>query len=217
MDQVAQKVLRFDRFVLDLDRGCLRAGEQDIELRPKAFQLLTYLAVNAGRLVSKQELLDAVWPNVVVSDESLVQIIWQLRKKLGDEGQRIIKTVPKRGYLLDVPIRFADAKAVTSEQQLGPRDERPAAPPAPAVSQVAVRVSEPERRHLTIMVCDLVGLSALAARLDPEDLHEVIVPITDASGRLWSASAALSPSTWRKAFSPISVIRMPTKMTRNAR
>jgi DNA-binding winged helix-turn-helix (wHTH) protein len=78
MHQLANKVLRFDRFVLDLTRGCLRTGEQEIGLRPKAFQLLTYLALNAGRLVPKQELLDAVWPNVVVSDESLAQSIWQL-------------------------------------------------------------------------------------------------------------------------------------------
>lgn len=102
MDQVAHKVLRFDRFVLDLTRGCLRAGEQEIDLRPKAFQLLTYLAINAGRLVLKQELLDAVWPNVVVSDGSLVQSIWQLRQKLGDKNHRIIKTVPRRGYVMEV-------------------------------------------------------------------------------------------------------------------
>jgi len=102
MHQLANKVLRFDRFVLDLTRGCLRAGEQDIDLRPKAFQLLTYLANNAGRLVPKQELLDAVWPNVLVSDESLAQSIWQLRQKLGDESHRIIKTVPRRGYVMDI-------------------------------------------------------------------------------------------------------------------
>src|SRR5262245_60956877 len=114
MDQVAHKVLRFDRFVLDLTRGCLRSGPQEIELRPKAFELLTYLAVHAGRLVSKQELLDAVWPNVVVSDESLTQSIWQLRQKLGDEEHRLIKTVSRRGYLLDARIEAGDV--ATSEQ-----------------------------------------------------------------------------------------------------
>jgi hypothetical protein len=59
--------------VLDLTRGCLRAGEQEIDLPPKAFQVPTYLALNAGRLVPKEELLKAVWANVVVTDESLVQ------------------------------------------------------------------------------------------------------------------------------------------------
>src|SRR5438045_2889312 len=109
MDQVTHnKALRFDRFVLDLTRGCLRAGEREVHLRPKAFRLLTYLALNAGRLVPKQELLDAVWPNVVVSDESLAQSVWQLRQKLGDNNQRIIKTVPRRGYMMDVGIHAPD-------------------------------------------------------------------------------------------------------------
>jgi adenylate cyclase len=112
MDHIVHKVLRFDRFVLDLTRGCLRTGEQEIDLRPKAFQLLTYLAVNAGRLVPKQELLDAVWPNVVVSDESLVQSIRQLRAKLGDGDHCLIKTIARRGYMLDVAIATQDIPAV---------------------------------------------------------------------------------------------------------
>jgi DNA-binding winged helix-turn-helix (wHTH) protein len=101
MDQTMQKVVRFDRFVLDLTRGCLRAGEQEIDLPPKAFQVLTYLALNVGRLVPKEELLKAVWANVAVTDESLVQCIRQLRQKLGDEAHRLVKTVPRRGYLLE--------------------------------------------------------------------------------------------------------------------
>jgi DNA-binding winged helix-turn-helix (wHTH) protein len=86
MDQGTRKVLRFDRFLLDLTRGCLRAGEQDIDLRPKAFQLLTYLAANAGRLVPKQELIEAVWPHVVVSDESAPPKVRQREQvKSGDQ------------------------------------------------------------------------------------------------------------------------------------
>jgi len=60
--------LWFDRYALDLARGCLRSGDQDIELRPKAFEVLRHLAANAGVLVSKQDLYEAVWPNVTVSD-----------------------------------------------------------------------------------------------------------------------------------------------------
>jgi DNA-binding winged helix-turn-helix (wHTH) protein len=85
--------------------------------------------------------------------------------------------VPEHAHEKDsryyVPTTSA-AEAVTSDRQPGRRDESPAAPPAPAASQLAVRVSEAERRHLTIMACGLVDLSALAARLEPEDLHEVI-------------------------------------------
>ena len=98
---MAQGVLIFDRFSLDLTRGSARVGEQDLVLRPKAFELLCFLAQNAGRLVSKQELNDAVWPDVIVSDDSIVQCIRELRSKLGDGDRSLIKTVPRRGYLLD--------------------------------------------------------------------------------------------------------------------
>jgi pimeloyl-ACP methyl ester carboxylesterase/DNA-binding winged helix-turn-helix (wHTH) protein len=101
MGKVDHRVLQFDRFALDLTRGCLRTGDQDLVLRPKTFEVLRYLAENAGRLVPKHELNEAVWPNVFVSDDSLVQCIRELRDKLGDDGHRLIKTIPRRGYLLD--------------------------------------------------------------------------------------------------------------------
>jgi adenylate cyclase len=75
MDHIVHRVLWFDSFALDLTRGCLRTGDQDIDLRPKAFEVLCYLAENAGRLVPKQELYEAVWPNVIVTDDSLVQCL----------------------------------------------------------------------------------------------------------------------------------------------
>jgi formylglycine-generating enzyme required for sulfatase activity len=104
MDQLVHRVLRFDRFALDLARGCLRAGDQEVDLRPKAFEVLRYLVDHAGRLVSKQELFEAAWPNVSVCDDSLFQCIRELRRKLGDGDHRLIRTVARRGYLLDVTI-----------------------------------------------------------------------------------------------------------------
>jgi DNA-binding winged helix-turn-helix (wHTH) protein len=100
----AHRVLHFDRFSLDFVRGCLRAGEQDIDLRPKSFEVLCYLVHNAGRLVAKQELLDAIWPNVIVTDDSISQCIRELRSKLGDSSHSLIKTVSRRGYLLNAAV-----------------------------------------------------------------------------------------------------------------
>jgi DNA-binding response OmpR family regulator len=57
LDIAVSRVLNFDRFSLDLARGCLRMGDQDLELRPKTFEVLKYLAMNAGRLVAKQPIL----------------------------------------------------------------------------------------------------------------------------------------------------------------
>jgi formylglycine-generating enzyme len=104
MNQNTPKILWFERFALDLARGCLRSGDQEIALRPKAFEMLRYLAENAGRLIPKDELYQAVWPNVTVSDDSIAQCIRELRDKFGDDGHRLIKTVSRRGYLLDVAV-----------------------------------------------------------------------------------------------------------------
>lgn len=93
--------MRFDRFELDLTRGCVRVAGRDLDLRPKAFHLLCHLAENAGRLVSKQELHDVVWGDVAVSDDALVQCIRELRLKLGDADRAVIRTIPRRGYLLN--------------------------------------------------------------------------------------------------------------------
>src|ERR1700751_3772323 len=112
MDHIVHRVLRFDRFALDLVRGCLRAGDQEIDLRPKTFEVLCYLAENAGRLVSKQELFEAVWPNVTVSDDSLVQCIRELRQKLNDDDRRLIKTVARRGYLLEASVTLREPSSL---------------------------------------------------------------------------------------------------------
>jgi hypothetical protein len=63
-----------------------------------------FLVRNVGRLLSKDEIIGAVWPGVFVTDDSLVQCIKELRRVLGDDGDRLIKTVPRRGYRLDAPL-----------------------------------------------------------------------------------------------------------------
>lgn len=115
MDEVVPRVLQFDRFVLDLARGCLRLDDRELELRPKAFKVLCHLAERAGLLVAKEELYKAVWNDIAVSDDSLVQCIRQLRRTLGDEQHRLIKTVARRGYLLDVRVsRLVSAPGATA-------------------------------------------------------------------------------------------------------
>src|SRR5687767_3827545 len=129
MDQIVPRLLRFDRFALDLTRGCLRAGDQEIALRPKAFEVLRYFAENDGRLVSKQELFEAVWPNVTVTDDTLVQCIRELRDKLGDTDHRLIRTVPRRGYLLDATgTQPDDAPEDLTRTHFGSAPSRPKAP-----------------------------------------------------------------------------------------
>ena len=94
----AELRLTFGRYVLDLHRGCLLLDGREVTLRPKTFAVLHYLVAHPGRLIGKEELLEAVWPNLVVTDDTLVQSIGELRRALGEAGARLITTVPRRGY-----------------------------------------------------------------------------------------------------------------------
>src|SRR5262249_20740697 len=91
----------FDRFTLDLRRGTLQSGNHDIQLRPKTFALLKLLAQNSGRLVAKDEIADAIWPNIAVTENSVLQCVKELRRALGEDGARLIRTVPRRVFRLE--------------------------------------------------------------------------------------------------------------------
>jgi adenylate cyclase len=108
MSAVAQKVFRFEGFTLDLTRRSLRAGDRVIELRPKSFDVLAYLVERAGRPAGKDEIIQAVWPAVTVTEESLTRCVSDIRLALDDSRQRIIKTLPRRGYLLAAPATGID-------------------------------------------------------------------------------------------------------------
>ena len=73
------------------------------------------LAENAGGLVSKRELIETLWPDVFVTDNSLVQCVRELRGKLGDADGHLIKTVPRRGYLLDTECVTASRSAIVGD------------------------------------------------------------------------------------------------------
>ena len=98
------KVFQFENFTLDIARGSLRADGSEVVLRPKSFEVLRYLVENPDRLLSKDEIMKAVWPNVFVTDDSLKRCISEVRDALGDTARRIVKTVPRRGYLFSVPV-----------------------------------------------------------------------------------------------------------------
>ena len=106
--QTLPAAYRFDRFTLDITRGALLAeGGAEVPLRAKSFGLLRLLVENAGRLLDRDTIMTAVWPAVVVTDESVAQCVRDIRKALGDEAQRVLRTVPKRGYLFTAQVSSA--------------------------------------------------------------------------------------------------------------
>ncbi len=102
---------QFAEFTLDVARGCVLKAGEEIKLRPKVYETLKYLVENPGRLIGKQELMKAVWPDAFVTDDSLVQCTLELRRALDDRGQQLLKTVPRRGYLFTAEVIRSATKA----------------------------------------------------------------------------------------------------------
>ena len=109
---MSAQVYTFDRWTLDYGRGVLIAETGEIALRPKTFDVLRVLVENSGRLVSRDEIFETVWPGVTVTEELLTQCVSELRTAFGEDGQRIIKTVPKRGYLFSAAVGLAPDVAI---------------------------------------------------------------------------------------------------------
>jgi predicted ATPase/DNA-binding winged helix-turn-helix (wHTH) protein len=101
---------QFGEFTLDVERGCLFRAGDEIRLRPKVYEALRYFLENPGRLIGKQELIQAVWPDTFVTDDSLVQCTVELRRALDDRAQQLLKTVPRRGYLFSAEVVRGTAK-----------------------------------------------------------------------------------------------------------
>jgi DNA-binding winged helix-turn-helix (wHTH) protein len=105
--------VRFGHFVLDLPRRQLRAGADVRHLTPKAFELLALLVREAPRVVSKQELHEALWPDAHVSDASLVGLIKELRRVLDDRDSAapVVRTVHRVGYAFTPDVERSEPPA----------------------------------------------------------------------------------------------------------
>ncbi len=83
-----------------------------VSLRPQSLAVLKMLYDNAGRAVTKDQLMEKVWPNVAVTDDSLVQCITEIRKALGHSNRDLIKTLPKRGYIFEGPANLVEVAGI---------------------------------------------------------------------------------------------------------
>ena len=172
---------QFDDVVVDPAGFRLLKGGESVHIEPKALQILIFLLQHPGELVTKQELLGAIWSGVAVTENALTRAIAQLRKTLGDDAERprYIETVPTRGY------RF-----------IGSTRREPAAVEAPP----------PSDRWKPVAIAGIVGIVAftmlrLIARL-PEKLPLPMRPAEDGppiAARLLRSSPRLQVSP---AFSP---------------
>src|SRR5262252_3893587 len=193
----------FDDYTLDPEHYELRQAGRLLRLEPRVFDLLVYLVQHPGRTVTKEELLEQLWPNQFVTDDSLTTAVAQVRRALHDTGQaqRYIQTVRRRGYRFIASIEVlqqmaTDARRPPTADPPMPAEQNtlaqvdtgsspppvqpvpPAAPPPAPDPMRAPRAAGPatpeaERRQMTVLVCRLVGVAERAEPLDPEELLEV--------------------------------------------
>jgi len=102
--ETASRVFYFGEFVLDCRRGALYRHGVQVRLRPKCFEVLQQLVIDAGQLVTKDQLLETVWRDIVVTDGSVAQCIAEIRQALGDTKQDVIRTVPRRGFVFELAV-----------------------------------------------------------------------------------------------------------------
>ena len=171
---------QFGPYVLDRERTTLTKDGQDLLLPPKLFELLAVLVFSCGDVVTKDELLEALWPDAFVEESNLTQSIFSLRKRLGktSEDEDYIQTVPRRGYRLRVPV--TEAVTASSPARTVPISESQRANQIQAflVSESATRPAAGKRGQcsgLFLLLCFWwrALLTTLLLRLQPNRVQEV--------------------------------------------
>lgn len=132
--ETVPSTFHFADFTLDVSKGCLLKRGEEIRLRPKVYEALKYLLKNPGRLITKQELIEAVWPDSFVTDDSLVQCTVELRRALDDRDQQLLRTVPRRGYVFTASVRH---EVIQAARSAGPNEINSGEPTARTKSPVA--------------------------------------------------------------------------------
>jgi TolB-like protein/DNA-binding winged helix-turn-helix (wHTH) protein/predicted Zn-dependent protease len=125
MSSLASNLYEFDEFRLDAQSRVLRRGGTTVSLTPKAFDVLLLLIQNAGKIVTKDELMKAVWPDSFVEESNLTQTIFMVRKALDETSdRRYILTVQGQGYRFLVPVTEAEKNASEVEAPVAVPDAR---------------------------------------------------------------------------------------------
>jgi TolB-like protein/DNA-binding winged helix-turn-helix (wHTH) protein/Tfp pilus assembly protein PilF len=104
MTEAASSEIVLNGVVVDFAAGTVRdPSDRRVPLRPQCMDVLRVLVERPDRLVPRDEIMRAVWPDVAVTDDSLVQCIGEIRRAIGDGRHEVLRTVPRRGYLLAAP------------------------------------------------------------------------------------------------------------------
>src|SRR5687767_2594648 len=126
MGALAPSAFRFGPFIVDRSAYRVTREGAPVDLTPKLLDLLLHLLDNAGQLVTKEALLDALWPGANVTDNALTQAVSELRQALGDDAgaPRYIKTIARRGYRFVAPVEDTASDTAAAAPTPAPPDAR---------------------------------------------------------------------------------------------
>ena len=132
----------FDDYTLDIDRRELRRGLETIAVEPQVFDLLVFLVQNRDHVVSKDDLIDAVWGGRIVSESTLTSRINAARRAVGDsgEGQKLIRTVPRKGLRFVGAVRMHPRGDELAVDPSSPEIHEPSRPALPLPDRPAIAV-----------------------------------------------------------------------------
>lgn len=150
----------FEEFTVDPDRRELRRGGELLHLHPRAYDTLLYLLRHPGRVLGKEELLQAIWTDVAVGDNTLAQSIREIREALGDHVQspRFIRTVPRKGYLF-----LPEVREITATPEVhADAPEPPGVEPAPNAPSPVVPESAPRRARKPAVLAAVLATMLVA-------------------------------------------------------
>lgn len=198
------RLFRFGGFVLDCAQRRLSHANEELYLPPKTFDLLLYLIQNKGRVIAKEELLDAVWPGVTVGENTLSQRIREVRDALRDEpsAARFIKTIPRVGYQFISEVDQEGPEVPPAHAPLGASQPGARARYLFAIASVIgglvlavlARAGNPPRLSDQKLVSDFPG-SPRSPTLSPDGGTMVYVDDADGRPQLWIRSLSGGSST----------------------
>ncbi len=136
--EVPKRSFRVGEWLVEPGGDRVRRAGVEVHLRPRVMDLLVYLAGRSGQVVTKEELLDAVWATRIVAESALTSAIAEMRQALGDDPRQpwLMETIPKRGYRFRGP-RAADGERASRSPRLGKRRRRGRGPDAVFVGRCA--------------------------------------------------------------------------------
>jgi len=157
MSYPVNKLYEFGEFLLDAQQRLLRRGKELIPLTPKAFEMLLVFVQSDGRIITKDELMKAVWSDNFVEESNLTQTIFVLRKALVETSERrYILTIPGRGYRFAAQVKEIGRDEPSSDET---RSEEVPSPPAIADSAIPARAEWPSLLKWPLLVAAVLAIT----------------------------------------------------------